>query len=156
MNIEIPNEYLCPISLNIMVDPVICSDGYTYERIMILNIANSISPITRELIDKTKLISNRNLKDAIERYKLVLSINRSTKPSFMSKLEEFEYEQKFKKIEFQNKLNQERLEKEKCEKEIRLQKLQEEQKNIKLIRILTMINSQNIILFTYGHFFIFQ
>lgn len=68
---EIPHEYLCPISHDIMNDPVICNDGYTYERNMILNILNSISPITRELINKNNLIPNQNLKDTIERYKIL-------------------------------------------------------------------------------------
>ena len=29
---ECPDEYLCPIGLEPMVDPVICADGHTYER----------------------------------------------------------------------------------------------------------------------------
>ncbi len=27
-----PKEYICPISNEIMLDPVVCSDGHTYER----------------------------------------------------------------------------------------------------------------------------
>ncbi len=29
---DCPNMYICPISLNIMKDPVILSNGQTYER----------------------------------------------------------------------------------------------------------------------------
>ena len=29
---QVPDEYCCPLSLSIMVDPVIASDGTTYER----------------------------------------------------------------------------------------------------------------------------
>ncbi|NBV88156.1 MAG: hypothetical protein EBR88_01365, partial [Betaproteobacteria bacterium] len=29
---SVPNEFLCPITMMIMRDPVIISDGYSYER----------------------------------------------------------------------------------------------------------------------------
>lgn len=65
---EIPYEFLCPITLGIMIDPVICDDGNTYERSAILKLQKSVSPITREPIDKTKLIPNRALKKLIDKY----------------------------------------------------------------------------------------
>jgi len=65
---DIPNEFICPLTLEIMDDPVIASDGHTYERHAILQTRNSLSPMTREPIDKTKLIPNRALKNAIQRY----------------------------------------------------------------------------------------
>lgn len=34
---SVPNEYLCPITMEIMVDPVIAMDGHTYERVAIEN-----------------------------------------------------------------------------------------------------------------------
>ena len=51
---NIPNEFLCPISLEIMRDPVICKDGHTYERAVILKWleTNSVSPLTRTPISK--------------------------------------------------------------------------------------------------------
>ena len=70
LNQSVPSELICPITLEIMEDPVICSDGYTYERNAILNIRNSVSPITRQFIDKNNLIPNRAIKEAIERFKL--------------------------------------------------------------------------------------
>jgi hypothetical protein len=66
---QIPQEFICPITLSIMDDPVICSDSYTYERSAILQLRNSISPITRQYIDKNNLITNRAIKDSIERFK---------------------------------------------------------------------------------------
>lgn len=71
---QIPQEFICPITLNIMEDPVICSDGYTYERSAILSLTNSVSPITRQYINKNALITNRALKDSIERFKRTQSI----------------------------------------------------------------------------------
>ena len=66
--ITIPDELKCPITLELMNDPVLCEDGYTYERTAIMNIPNSLSPMTRQPIDKSKLIPNRALKSAIERF----------------------------------------------------------------------------------------
>ena len=68
-NSNIPTEFICPITLNIMDEPVICEDGYTYEREAILRLPNSISPMTRQFINKNNLIPNRGLKDAIDRFK---------------------------------------------------------------------------------------
>ena len=65
---EIPNEFICPITLEIMSDPVICSDGNSYERKAILQIRDSLSPLTREPIDKNNLIPNRALKNIILHY----------------------------------------------------------------------------------------
>ena len=55
----IPPEFLCPITLELMKDPVICDDGYTYERIAILSTTDSLSPMTRQPIDKSKVLPNR-------------------------------------------------------------------------------------------------
>ena len=65
----IPQEYICPISLELMEDPVICEDGYTYDKSSILRLNTSISPITRQYINRSNLIPNRAIKDAIERFK---------------------------------------------------------------------------------------
>lgn len=66
----IPNEFICPITLTIMSDPVICDDGYSYERNAIQSITNNISPMTRQPINKNNLIPNRALKDSIDRFLL--------------------------------------------------------------------------------------
>jgi hypothetical protein len=144
---EIPHEFICPITFEIMLDPIICSDGYTYERNAILNLTNSISPITRQPIDKNNLISNRNLKDAIERYK----ISQNKKISIMSRLENFENEQKLKREESENKIKRELIEKRKRDEEILKKKQKEQQQIIKFNRILNMLNSQNNSLFNYGY-----
>jgi hypothetical protein len=51
-NADVPNEFLCPLSLHAMRDPVACSDGRVYERSHIDAWArsptgNGLSPITR-------------------------------------------------------------------------------------------------------------
>jgi len=67
---EIPEEYICPITQDIMKDPVIAQDGHTYERTNITNWLDKhgTSPITRENISKDIIISNRVLKGQIEQY----------------------------------------------------------------------------------------
>ena len=65
-----PDEYLCPITLSIMTDPVIGSDGRTYERSAITQWlrSNPHSPLTREPMTLSVLKPNYALKSAIERY----------------------------------------------------------------------------------------
>ena len=63
-------EFICPITLEIMTDPVLCDDSYSYERSAIMSITNSLSPMTQQPINKSKLISNRALKNAIDKFLL--------------------------------------------------------------------------------------
>lgn len=66
----IPNEFMCPITMVIMKEPVLASDGYTYEKEAIQQWlqSNTISPLTRESMRFTDCRPNRALKDAIERW----------------------------------------------------------------------------------------
>lgn len=52
--LKIPNEYLCPISLEIMRDPVVTSTGNTYERKNIEKwfLSNNTDPLTNIVIHK--------------------------------------------------------------------------------------------------------
>ena len=74
----VPPEYCCPITLEIMIDPVICEDGFTYERKSIENLQSNISPLTREPINKTNLISNKILKLLINKYLLAKNKDNET------------------------------------------------------------------------------
>ena len=60
----------CPITGEIMYNPVIASDGNTYERKAIKRWLkdHSTSPITRQPISKTSLIPNRSVKSLIDEY----------------------------------------------------------------------------------------
>jgi hypothetical protein len=64
---NILDEFKCPITLDVMKDPVLCEDGFTYERSAILSIKNSLSPMTRQPINKNNLIPNRALKNIIDK-----------------------------------------------------------------------------------------
>jgi hypothetical protein len=69
-NINAPDEFLCPISLEIMHNPYIAIDGYTYEYSNILKwiLEHHNSPYTRELLTLESLIPNYSLKNLIEKY----------------------------------------------------------------------------------------
>lgn len=67
----IPDEYLCPITHELMKDPVICSDGYTYERAAIaswIESGKACSPMTNAVLANKDLTPNRSLKMLIQRY----------------------------------------------------------------------------------------
>lgn len=64
----IPNEFICPISSDIMKDPVVASDGFTYERRSIqrwITCNKAKSPMTNNPLTRLILISNSNLKSLI-------------------------------------------------------------------------------------------
>jgi len=66
---DAPNQFLCPIALSLMVDPVVAMDGHTYERMNIENWfkTKKTSPLTRSKI-KTQLVPNQALKSQIQEY----------------------------------------------------------------------------------------
>ena len=80
--IEPPSDYLCPISHEVslflltlhsqlhqlMLDPVIAQDGFTYERSAIemwFKNGNDTSPMTNDLLPSLVLIPNNNLKSQV-------------------------------------------------------------------------------------------
>lgn len=69
--INFPEEYLCPISLCLMTDPVIAEDSITYERSSIERWlkAHGTSPHTREAMNVAGLTPNRALLAAIQSYR---------------------------------------------------------------------------------------
>ena len=70
---DIRDDFLCSISQEIMQDPVIASDGYTYDRKSIEEWLrnNEKSPMTLLKLEKydKNFIPNRSLKSAIESWK---------------------------------------------------------------------------------------
>lgn len=67
---EPPKDYCCPITNEIMVDPVMAADGHSYERSAITTwlTKNNTSPLTREELEHKQVISNRTLKKAIQSF----------------------------------------------------------------------------------------
>jgi len=66
-----PDEFICPISLEMMADPVIAMDGHSYDRPYIEQWfqEHSTSPKTGEQLTTNLLIPNYNLKKLIMDFK---------------------------------------------------------------------------------------
>jgi hypothetical protein len=68
---EIPNGFMCPITNEIMEDPVVTADGHTYERRAITEwfTRSHRSPATGLELPNLNLVTNFNLRKAIDEYK---------------------------------------------------------------------------------------
>lgn len=70
-NLAMPEELYCPITHELMRDPVVASDGYSYEAEAIskwLSSGKDTSPMTNEVFKDKNLVTNRTLKVLIKRY----------------------------------------------------------------------------------------
>lgn len=69
-DIEVPSLFLCPISLQIMKDPVTVSTGITYDRENIekwlFSGKNDTCPITKQLVSDTDLTPNHTVRRLIQ------------------------------------------------------------------------------------------
>lgn len=66
--VEIPADFCCPLSLELMTDPVIVASGQTYERVFIrkwLDLGLTVCPKTRQILAHTNLIPNYTVKALI-------------------------------------------------------------------------------------------
>ncbi len=66
-----PNEFVCPLTMELMKDPVVLTDGFTYEREAIthwLQTSNR-SPRTNLALDSTTVIQNMAIKIQIREWK---------------------------------------------------------------------------------------
>ena len=68
---HVPSWFLCPITLAVMADPVMASDGQSYDRVAITTWFNSgrdTSPVTNLPLRDRTLLPNHALRNAIEEY----------------------------------------------------------------------------------------
>ncbi|MFQ6638220.1 hypothetical protein Gotur_013254 [Gossypium turneri] len=66
-----PEDFRCPISLELMIDPVTVSTGQTYDRSSIqkwLKAGHTICPKTGEKLTNTELVPNTNLRKLIHQF----------------------------------------------------------------------------------------
>jgi len=65
---QLPNSFYCPITGDLMTDPVICDDGHTYERAAIAQwlATHDTSPITNLRLANKILRPNHNLRSSIQ------------------------------------------------------------------------------------------
>ncbi|XP_075219196.1 WD repeat, SAM and U-box domain-containing protein 1-like isoform X2 [Lycorma delicatula] len=70
-NEDIPEEFTCPITHQLMRDPVICIDGYTYERSAIESwfaSGRETSPMTNNPVPTTDVTPNYELQQQIDEF----------------------------------------------------------------------------------------
>ena len=67
---DINTDFKCPITMDIMKDPVICSDGHSYERESITKwlLTHNTSPKTNVVLENTNLTPNHSLRALIQSY----------------------------------------------------------------------------------------
>lgn len=71
-----PESFHCPITADVMTDPVLALDGYTYERTAIeehFRLCGPKSPMTNAMLPTDTLTPNRALKNTIENWKSATS-----------------------------------------------------------------------------------
>ncbi|CAO2182124.1 unnamed protein product [Urochloa humidicola] len=69
--VPVPADFCCPLSLELMSDPVIVASGQTYERVFIrkwLDLGYNVCPKTRQTLGHTNLIPNYTVKQLIENW----------------------------------------------------------------------------------------
>ncbi|KAK7580358.1 hypothetical protein V9T40_000987 [Parthenolecanium corni] len=67
-SMDVPHEFVCPITQQIMINPVTCSDGHNYEKIAIeswLSSGKLTSPMTNDHLTDLKLVPNTELQSRI-------------------------------------------------------------------------------------------
>ena len=67
---DVPDEYICPITAEIMTDPVSTLDGFTYERAAITEWLRTkdTSPKTGATLESKALIPNHSHRSMIQRF----------------------------------------------------------------------------------------
>ncbi|KAL3909556.1 MAG: hypothetical protein SGILL_008041, partial [Bacillariaceae sp.] len=75
---EIPEEFICPLTLSIMNDPVVSKDGKNFDRQAILKWlakGNDTCPLTRNPLRPSLLVPNHNLKMNIRKWMIDQGMN---------------------------------------------------------------------------------
>ena len=78
-----PDAFMCPITQELMVDPVVDTEGNTYEREAITQwlASNCTSPVTRSLLVLADLTPNRALQHVIEAHRRQAEAMQRDQPS---------------------------------------------------------------------------
>ena len=70
VEIDVPEDYICPITQKLIEDPVFAADGHTYEKIAIQEWfeKHDTSPITNLKLENKNLIPNYAIKSCIQAF----------------------------------------------------------------------------------------
>lgn len=77
-DIDVPEDFICPITHEIMTDPVMCEDGFTYERSAIIEWFakdKNTSPMTNSVLTSTEVFENGKKREEIQSYLKKLDID---------------------------------------------------------------------------------
>jgi hypothetical protein len=101
--ILVPNDFYCPISGELMVDPVSEPRGHTYERAQIMTWLerNSTSPMDRGPLTPDQLVENVSVRKAIQEIRDKLQEHQLKIDSRIAELETKEYTDKLQDITFE-------------------------------------------------------
>ena len=81
--VEVPHDYVCPITAEIMTDPVCAADGFTYERTAISEWLRTkdTSPFTGAVLENKTVIPNLSLRSMIRNFTEALAAAAVAAPS---------------------------------------------------------------------------
>ena len=101
--ILVPNDFYCPISGELMVDPVSEPRGHTYERAQIMTWLerNNTSPMDRGPLTSDQLVENVSVRKAIQEIRDKLQEHQLKIDSRIAELETKEYTDKLQEITFE-------------------------------------------------------
>jgi hypothetical protein len=71
ININMPDDFKCPITREVMCEPTVASDGISYEKSaldLLFQNGSRVSPITRQTLNHKFSVPNINLKKRIREY----------------------------------------------------------------------------------------
>jgi hypothetical protein len=91
---DVPKEFVCPISLEVMKEPVMSKDGQNYDRQAILqwlNQGNFDCPLTRRPLKPSYLLPNHSLKMSIMRWKIDQGMDLNNDDDSSSESSEFDH-----------------------------------------------------------------
>ena len=127
---SIPSQFLCPITHEIMKDPVSDPEGHSYERIAIIKWLkqSATSPLTRTRLTIKKLKYNRRLRGEIKIYKQDIKIRKMIKRAIRQ--ERIHTEQLIQQA-IQSAFDNQQV-KERCKRKRTTEQVQKAEKRIKL------------------------
>ncbi|XP_068649738.1 U-box domain-containing protein 34-like [Aristolochia californica] len=78
INVYAPSHYLCPILQEVMGDPYIAADGFTYEQLAIKKWLEKyhVSPVTKQKLPHIRITPNHSMRSAIQEWKLESAFSR--------------------------------------------------------------------------------
>ncbi|CAN0126679.1 unnamed protein product [Ascophyllum nodosum] len=68
---EVPQVFACPLTLEVMIDPVVCEDGHSYERgaLEAWFSNHRTSPMSNTPLKSTRVVPNHALRNSIEEWR---------------------------------------------------------------------------------------